>query len=175
MLTFAHAQYDPAADQDALIDRQKMLKAANQVEILDTQINSLKEENTGIKNNLTSIQKDLDDLKRQNTALREQLLAFKAENDKQKKDLVNEVSNIVAKNSKATAASTAVSTVKKTTATYEGEHAVHTVAKGDTLSLIAKAYTENGIKTSVSDIIKANGMTLATPLKVGQTLIIPKK
>jgi len=49
----------------------------------------------------------------------------------------------------------------------------HIVASGDTLSTIAQAYKEKGIKVTVDQILKANPGLVAEKMKVGQKLFIP--
>jgi chromosome segregation ATPase len=50
----------------------------------------------------------------------------------------------------------------------------HIVAGGETLTLICEAYRENGVKVTVAEIRKANGLTAGSTLKPGQKLFIPK-
>jgi hypothetical protein len=50
----------------------------------------------------------------------------------------------------------------------------HVVADGETLTLICEAYRDNGVKVTVSEIRKANGLTEKSVLKPGQKLFIPK-
>jgi len=49
----------------------------------------------------------------------------------------------------------------------------HIVASGDTLSTIAQAYKEKGIKVTVDQILKANPGLVPEKMKVGQKLFIP--
>jgi len=49
----------------------------------------------------------------------------------------------------------------------------HVIASGDTLSTIAQAFREKGIKITVDQILKANPKLDATKLKVGQKIWIP--
>jgi len=50
----------------------------------------------------------------------------------------------------------------------------HIVADGETLTLICEAYRDNGVKVTVSEIRKANGLTEKSVLKPGQKIFIPK-
>lgn len=50
----------------------------------------------------------------------------------------------------------------------------HTVASGDTLSTIALAYREKGIKTSTEQILKANPGLVPEKMQVGQKIFIPR-
>jgi LysM repeat protein len=49
----------------------------------------------------------------------------------------------------------------------------YTVQRGDTLTAIAKAYREQGIKVSADEILKANPGLDAKNMKVGQKIFIP--
>lgn len=49
----------------------------------------------------------------------------------------------------------------------------HTIASGDTLSTIAQAYREKGIKITSEQILKANPGLVAEKMKVGQKIFIP--
>ncbi len=49
----------------------------------------------------------------------------------------------------------------------------YVIQSGDTLSTIAAAYKEKGVKVTVDDILKANPGLKATSLKVGQKVFIP--
>jgi len=49
----------------------------------------------------------------------------------------------------------------------------HTVASGDTLSTIAQAYKEKGIKVTVDQIQKVNPGLVPEKMKVGQKIFIP--
>ena len=50
----------------------------------------------------------------------------------------------------------------------------HIVAEGETLTLICNAYRQDGVNVSVSQVMRANGLTDKSILKVGQKLFIPK-
>jgi TolA-binding protein len=50
----------------------------------------------------------------------------------------------------------------------------HIVADGETLTLICEAYRDNGVKVTVAEIRKANGLTEKSVLKTGQKIFIPK-
>lgn len=49
----------------------------------------------------------------------------------------------------------------------------HTVGQGDTLSTIAAAYKEKGVKVTIDQILKANPGLKPERLKLGQEIIIP--
>jgi LysM repeat protein len=48
------------------------------------------------------------------------------------------------------------------------------VAEGETLSMICSAYRDEGVKVTVKQVMKANGLSSSSMLKVGQRLFIPK-
>lgn len=50
----------------------------------------------------------------------------------------------------------------------------HVVQPHETLSMICEAYRDHGVKVTVSEIRKANGLTAKSTLKSGQKLFIPK-
>jgi len=50
----------------------------------------------------------------------------------------------------------------------------HVVATGETLAMICAAYRENGVKVTMAEIRKANGLTEKSGVKAGQKLFIPK-
>ena len=50
----------------------------------------------------------------------------------------------------------------------------HVVASGETVSMIAAAFRDQGVKVTVSQIRKANGLTPDSVLKPGEKLFIPK-
>jgi LysM repeat protein len=53
-------------------------------------------------------------------------------------------------------------------------HYEYEIKAGDTIGLIAKAYTAQGIKVTTREILKANPGLNPNALKVGQKIIIPK-
>ena len=53
------------------------------------------------------------------------------------------------------------------------DHYEYVIKSGETLSVIAQTYREQGIKVTVDQILKANPKLDATKLRVGQKIIIP--
>jgi nucleoid-associated protein YgaU len=49
----------------------------------------------------------------------------------------------------------------------------YVIKSGDTLSLIAKAYTDKGVKVTVEDILKANPGLKPDRMRVGQKIFVP--
>jgi LysM repeat protein len=50
----------------------------------------------------------------------------------------------------------------------------HVVESGETLAIICQAYRDDGVKVSLSQVRKANGLTSKSVLKAGQKIFIPK-
>lgn len=50
----------------------------------------------------------------------------------------------------------------------------HVVAPGETLTMIVAAYNDNGVKVTIADVRKANGLSEKSGVKAGQKLFIPK-
>ncbi len=50
----------------------------------------------------------------------------------------------------------------------------HVVENGETLTMICAAYRDQGVKVSIAQVRKANGLTEKSVLKAGQKLFIPK-
>jgi len=53
------------------------------------------------------------------------------------------------------------------------DHYEYTIQSGDSLSAIARAYSEKGIKVNVDQILKANPGLKPEKMRVGQKIIIP--
>lgn len=155
------AQGNPGAAEDAEAERRKILKAADQVDRMDTAVEEMKAR-------IASLEKILEEIKQQSTSLRESLASTAAKAEKDKESLLDEVSKMLAdmkaKEKKAEPAPPPA----------EREGYEHTVAKGDTLSSIVLAYNkEYGLKLTVDSLRKANQLSKDAPLKVGQKLLIP--
>ena len=102
MVPFLRAQ-DPGAKQDAEAAREKLLKAADQLD--NIQVNSEAEKTSveGMKVDLAKCQGDVTKLQNDNTALRQQLAAlqaafdqFKAEQIKARQTLIDNVAGMIA-------------------------------------------------------------------------------
>ncbi|MFZ5806595.1 MAG: LysM peptidoglycan-binding domain-containing protein [Verrucomicrobiota bacterium] len=175
-LTATHAQTDPAASEDAAIERQRMMKAVDQIEIINDQIRKMQDD-------LRSSKQDIESLRTENYKLKQQLALSEARRAKERDIILAEVAKSIAKVSKTSAPSGDVSSHKsEASSSVESPKAdknekgyEHIVEKGQTLWLISKAYKEKGVNVSVEDIRKANNMKPNTPLKVGQKLFIPAK
>ena len=147
----------------------------HQVDILEEKVSRLTAQVEDVQFRQQQIQKDIDGLKTQLQevrraaggvdsselkALEDRIAAVDAARQADKKAIIDQLSKELA------GLGTTKSTAKPApTPTPTGEHVV---AKGETLTTIAKA---NGV--SVADLKKANGLT-GNDIKVGQKLLIPK-
>ena len=155
---------NPAAAEDAEIERRKILKAADQVERMDQEFDK-------IQNRVTALEQLLDEIKHQSQSLKESLANASSKAAQDRTALLDEVSKMLAerKEKERTKEKSAPPAATKSTEAYE-----HVVAKGDTLSSIVQAYNEeHKLKLTVESVRKANQLGKDTPLKVGQKLIIP--
>jgi LysM repeat protein len=185
-LAIAHAQ-DPGATQDAEAARLKLLRAADQIEVMQAasdgntaQIATLKAEIEQQRMELDATKAQLATLKADNASLREALEKLDAARATERKALLDEVAKIVADAGKGRPTPRAETHEKaeapaapaKADAAQKGYEYV--VAKGDTLSSISAAYQAQGVHATVADIRKANTLSNGQTLHVGQKLFIPK-
>lgn len=155
------AQLDPGAAEDAEAERRKILKAADQVDRMDSTVEEMKAR-------IAALEKILEDVKQQSNSLKESLASTAAKAEKEKQSLLEEVAKMLAEMKAKEKA------VEATAKPAERDGYEHTVAKGDTLSSIVQAYNkEYGLKLTVSSLRKANQLPKDAPLKVGQKLFIP--
>ncbi|NDD81040.1 MAG: LysM peptidoglycan-binding domain-containing protein [Verrucomicrobia bacterium] len=155
------AQLSPGAAEDAEAERRKILKAADQVDRMDSSVEEMKAR-------IAALEKILEDVKQQSNSLKESLASTAAKAEKEKQSLLEEVSKMLAE-TKAREKSTPAESKPAPREGYE-----HTVAKGDTLSSIVQAYNkEYGLKLTVESVRKANQLSKDAALKVGQKLLIP--
>jgi nucleoid-associated protein YgaU len=157
---------DPGAEQDAIAERQKILKAADQLELLAQQSAQLAQEVAGLKERVAKLEAANGELRLQ---LAQQQKDAAAERDK----LLKEVSKIVA----ADGGKPARPAETGGTAAGAGQEAgfEYVVQQGQSLWAIADAYQKAGVNVTVEDIRKANNLGKDEVLKVGQKLFIPKK
>ena len=155
------AQVGPGAAEDAEAERRKILKAADQVDRMDSAVEDMKAR-------IAALEKLLEDVKQESNSLKESLASTAAKAEKEKQNLLEEVSKMLAEmKAKEKAATPAAKPAAR-----EGYE--HTVAKGDTLSSIAQAYNKQyGLKLTVESLRKANQLSKDAALKVGQKLFIP--
>jgi LysM repeat protein len=155
------AQLSPAAAEDAEEERRKILKAADQVDRMDSAVEEM-------KTRIASLEKLLEDVKEQSNSLRESLANAAAQSRREKDSLLEEVSKMLAE------MKAQEKKAEPAPRPAEREGYEHTVAKGDTLSSIVQAYNkEHGLKLTVESLRKANQLSKDAPLKVGQKLFVP--
>lgn len=155
---------NPAAAEDAEIERRKILKAADQVERMDQEFEK-------IQSRVSSLEQLLEEIKQQSQSLKESLANASAKAAQDRSALLDEVSKMLAERKEKEKAKekTPAASTPKATEGYE-----HVVAKGDTLSSIVQAYNEeHKLKLTVDSVRKANQLGKDSTLKVGQKLIIP--
>ena len=158
---------DPAAAEDAAIERQKILKAADQIELLTQQ-------NENFRVQIQELRADFEKLRAENTELRKSLNAQEKARAADKEALLKEVSDIVASGKTAAPSPPPKSSPSPAPAPSSGEGFEHIVQPGQSLWAIAKAFQDQGIKVSVDDIRTANQLKNSN-LHAGQKLFIPKK
>jgi LysM repeat protein len=150
------------------MERRKILKAADQVDRVDQQVDQ-------IQSRVTALEQLLADLRQQSQSLKESLANAAAKSSQERTALLEEVSKMLAERKereKAKATEKAAAVTKP----VEKEGYEHTVAKGETLSSIAQAYnSEYQLKLNSETIRQANQLAKNAPLKVGQKLIVPSK
>lgn len=170
----------PAAKEDAAIEREKMLRAADTVEVLSARLEKL-------ETLLASLQKDLADVKTENSSLKDQLAQSETQRLKEREIIIAEVDKAVTKakndfSEKLASAAPAPAPIAETDKAEKNEKSEktekgyeHVVEKGQTLWLIAKAYQDKGVAVTADDIRRANNLKAQTSLQVGQKLFIPAK
>lgn len=154
-----HVQGNPGAIEDAAMERRRILKAADQLDLLTQQVESLRAEVGDLRGSLARLDTE-------NRQLRESMNALRAQQQKERETLLAEVGRIVTESSPATASSSSATPSEG----YE-----HVVTKGQSLWAIANAFQQQGVKVSVEDIRKANNLDANAVLKVGQKLFIPSQ
>jgi LysM repeat protein len=152
---------DPGAEQDVIAERQKILRAADQLDLLTQQ-------NTQLAQQITALQERLLKLETVNGELRGQLAQQQRDWIVEKEKLLKEVSKIVSSGGNPVKA--AEITPNRSEQGYE-----YVVQQGQSLWAIADAYQKSGVNVTVEDIRGANNLGKNDMLKVGQKLFIPKK
>ena len=159
---------NPAVSEDAEMERRKILKAADQVDRVDQQVDQ-------IQSRVTALEQLLADLRQQSQSLKESLANAAAKSSQERTALLEEVSKMLAERKEREKVKPAEKAAV-VTKPVEKEGYEHIVAKGDTLSSIAQAYnSEYQLKLTSESIRQANQLAKGAPLKVGQKLIVPSK
>ncbi len=186
------AQTDPGTREDAEADRKKLLRAADQIDVLQAsldaangQLATVKAASDQQRNDLDAAKADVAALKADVAALHQELEKLDAARVAERKALLDEVAKIVADSGKHAPKAEAPEPKADAPAPAPGKDAAadggdqkgfdYVVVKGDTLHGIASAYQANGVHVTVADIRQANGMTAKDVIRTGQKLFIPKK
>ena len=193
------AQTDPGAQQDEAEARKKLLRAADQIDVLQaandantTQLATLKASNDQLRTDLDAAKADIAALKTENADLHAALEKLDAARLDEQKALLDQVAKIVAESGKhpapkseeetkpddaapPAAADKPTSDEKPADKAADDKGFAYVVVKGDTLHAIAAAYQANGVHVTVADIRKANDLSSKDMIHVGQKLFIPKK
>ncbi len=191
-MNLALAQSDPGAKEDKEAEREKLLRAADQLDNMTTQVEALRVQSDQQKAQVEALKSQVAEVKNDNAQLKDDIVTLKAAVEKldaareQERDVIlKKVGELVAealKNKpapppdepkvKATEATTE-STVPVEPVTEEKGY-YYIVKKGDTLHDIVTAYQGQGVKVTVEDLRKANKISKTAYLHVGQKLFIPK-
>jgi LysM repeat protein len=207
----------PAAAQDAEAAREKLLKAADQIDMIESNAEASKAAVDGMKSDIAQLQADNADLKQQIADLKTTLAKMEADRVKERQALIDEVAQLVAaskgtkpvhKHHEDLAENSAMPPPDSNTAPGDSSSEIHqgaqdspdaadapsgdlappadpappkpqkgyyhTVESGETLTMICAAYRDQGVKVSVSQVRKANGLSVDSVLHIGQKLFIPK-
>ncbi len=157
----------PSGAEDAEMERRKILKAADQVDRVDQQVDQM-------QSRLTALEQLLADLRQQSQSLKESLANAAAKSSEERTALLEEVSKMLAERKEREKAKPTEKSAPPKMIEKEGYE--HVVAKGDTLSSIAQAYnTEYQLKLTSETIRQANQLAKGASLKIGQKILIPSK
>ncbi|MDR1146334.1 MAG: LysM peptidoglycan-binding domain-containing protein [Verrucomicrobiales bacterium] len=160
---------DPGEAQDALAERQKILKAADQLDLLVQQ-------NSQLTQQLAALQERLQKLETVSGELRTQLAQQQKDWATEREKLLKEVARLVAAGGKAGQSAGEVGATPELAPAAGLEPGFeYVVQAGQSLWAIADAYQKNGVKVTVEDLRKANNLGKNDLLQVGQKLFIPKK
>lgn len=236
---------NPGAAQDAEAAREKILKASDQIDMIQGNYETTRVTLAAMKTDITQLQADNTELKQQIADLHAALDRSESQRVKDREEMINQVAELIATASKGSSpkpsakrhaaptaateeivpedhssASTEVHAPSVEPAAGAGANPVppptgspdssgahhdtevasndsslappvdasqppppppkpqkgyyHVVEAGETLTMICSAYRDQGVKVSVSQVRKANGLTEKSVLKVGQKLFIPK-
>jgi LysM repeat protein len=187
VLSTAFGQLDPARREDAEAERLKILRAADQVDILQHQLEAQQKDLDASKSEISKLTATVNDLKaelaRRKSETDSLRAAFeKAESNRaeERKVLLNEVSKLVSggkpkevKAPKETPPAHPETKPDENAKTEKGY--THTVEAGQSLWTIVQAYREQGVNVTIEDVRKANNLTKNETLQTGRKLFIPKK
>jgi nucleoid-associated protein YgaU len=166
---FGQSDSLPAQRADSEEERAKILRAADQIEILQQTIDQQKTE-------IAQLRADLQSLRDSLAKIQETLAKSETARSKEREVLLAEVGKLVAAAPKNAAPEKPKADLPPSVENQSGEKGVwHIVEKGQTLWLIAQAYQAEGFSVNVADLRKANNLGAGDTLRVGQKLFIPKK
>lgn len=160
----------PSSIEDARIDRERVLRAADKLDFLTSQMENLQGE-------VAKLRSEADALRSENEALKRSMQELTAAQAADRQKLLDEVSQIVAKSTSAKPAKTEVPAAPPASgASAKQEKGYkHIVEKGQTVTAITRAYNAQGVKVTADDIIRANNLGPGAIVRAGQEIFIPKK
>lgn len=152
-----------AQSNDGYLGKQayaEMQRVSEQVDILEQNQSEISERVVKVE----SMKREIEDLKSNVSALQSQLADLKSQMAKQRGEIIAELSSVIKKASTPTPAPVPV---KTPVASYTGKTQIYKVQPGDTLSLIADAFS-----TKVSVVKELNNLKNDN-IWVGQKLRVP--
>lgn len=190
VVLFAALAVAPVFGQDAVppqnnIQQQHALQ--QQIDKLSGQIQDLLDAQALQDKRLSALEKTVSDLQDKvnapqvsDSASREDLKALAdqvQEIDKKRqadRDLIlKEIENLGKISAPASPGSRHTTTASDSASTVPQNGYEYKVRSGDTIAGIAKAYRDQGVKVTISDILKANPKVDPTKLAVGQKIFVP--
>ncbi|MDD5597085.1 MAG: LysM peptidoglycan-binding domain-containing protein [Victivallaceae bacterium] len=166
---------NPGGSQSQYVSNPDIIELKNEVALLKREIHNIRNSNTGIAQNLASLQNQINYVNEQNQQQAKALDSLSQEISQEKtqrRQALDKVVETVADQTAKTVNSIAAQSVPKpspASGPAAGAYYKHKVAAGETLSAIARAY-----KVSVTEIKEANNIK-GHIIRVGQILHIPKK
>ena len=190
VVLFAALAVAPGVSQDALPPQHPMPQQnalQQQIDKLSGQIQDLLDAQALQDKRLTALEKTVSDLQDKvnapqvsDSASREDLQALAKqvqEIDKKRqadRDLIlKEIENLGKISASTSHSSRHATTTGDSTSTVPQKGYEYEVRSGDTIAGIAKAYRDQGVKVTISDILKANPKVDPTKLAVGQKVFVP--
>ncbi len=158
--------FDPAQREDEAIERQKVLQAADQIELLVHQ-------NTRLQEELQGLRREVAELKKEQESLRKELGELERQRNAEREAVLKEVAGIVA-GSQQQVTPARPQAARNTSPGGPREGFEHKVEAGQSLWAISRAYTDSGNPVTIDEIKEANNLT-SNVLRTGQVIFIPKK
>jgi regulator of replication initiation timing len=196
-VSLATAARDPGASEDARIERDRVLKASDQLDVISSQMERLQTE-------VQTLRSNVEKLGSENASLRESLTALENGRKADREALLDEVTRILSEQSpkKGVHKNPAPDQGKSNPPTPEGKLEPkqgqatpekkaepagkrdsagedkgyeHVVQAGQTVTKIARAFRAQGVNVTAEEIIRANRLDANGTVRIGQKLFIPKK